>query len=187
MMEKTLVLVKPDGVSRALIGTIIAKFENAGLKIVGLKIVKIDKEFAARHYIEDREWLENIGAKSKAAYKEKGIELKEQNIEIGERVRNQLLDYLTEGPVVAMVIEGNSAIYVVRKLIGATEPRKADSASIRGQYSSDSYDLADEKQRSTKNLVHASEDSKTAEREINLWFNKKEIIEYKRIDEDSIY
>lgn len=187
MIEKTLVLIKPDGVFRAIIGKVISQFEDAGLKVVGLKILKIDKDFAGKHYIEDIAWLENIGIKSKASYKEKGIELNEENISIGKRIRNQLLDYLTAGPIVVLVVEGNNSIFVVRKLIGATEPRKADPASIRGQYSSDSYDLADLKQRSTKNIVHASEDAKSAKREIELWFDEKEIIDYKRIDEDLMY
>ncbi len=187
MIEKTLVLIKPDGVYRALIGKIIAQFEDAGLKIVALKIGEVDKEFAGRHYTEVVEWLENIGAKSKLAYKEKGVELKEENIEIGRRVRNQLLDYLSNGPIVSIVLEGNNAIYVTRKLIGSTEPRKAEPYSIRGKYASDSYDLADANARATKNLVHASEDAESAKREIDLWFKKNEIISYKRIDEDLMF
>ena len=187
MIERTLVLIKPDGIYRALIGKIIAQFEDAGLKVVALRIGRVDKEFAGKHYAEVIEWLENIGAKSKLAYKEKGIELKEENIEIGRRVRNQLLDYLANGPIVSMVLEGNHAIYIARKIIGATEPRKADPYSIRGRYASDSYDLADARQRSTKNLVHASEDSESAKREIELWFSKNEIVSYKRSDEDIMY
>jgi nucleoside-diphosphate kinase len=88
---------------------------------------------------------------------------------------------------VAIVIEGNEAISIIRKTVGATEPRKADPSSIRGQYSIDSYDVADAKQRAVKNLIHASEDRKTAEREIAVWFKPGEIIKYKRLDQDAVY
>jgi nucleoside-diphosphate kinase len=187
MMEQTLLLVKPDGVQRALIGKIISRIEDSGLKIVAMKMVMPDEKTAKMHYIEDREWMENIGLKTLSTFKEKGIESKETALQIGQRVHSYLTDYLTSGPVVAVVIEGNEAISIIRKIVGATEPRKADPSSIRGQYSIDSYDVADAKQRAVKNLIHASEDRKTAEREIAVWFKPGEIIKYKRLDQDAVY
>ncbi len=187
MQEKTLVLVKPDGVYRALVGKIISRFEDAGLKIVAIKMLKPSKELVGQHYADDKEWLESVGKKTKGSYEEKGINVDETPLQIGQRIRKQLIDYLTSGPVIAMAIEGPDAISVVRKITGGTEPRKADPFTIRGMYSTDSYALADSLKRPVKNLIHASEDAKTAERELNLWFRKDEISEYKRADEEAIY
>ncbi len=187
MMERTLVLVKPDGVYRSLIGKVIEVFEDAGLKIVALKMLKPSKEMVEKHYAADEEWLKSVGSKNIAAYKEKGIEVKESDIEIGKKVRQQLLDYLTGKPVVAMVVEGNNAVFVVRKLIGSTEPRTAEGGTIRGKYTSDSYDLADANGRAVKNIVHASGKPDEAKREISIWFDDAEIVNYKRADEDIIY
>lgn len=187
MIERTLVVIKPDGTYRALIGKVISTMEDAGLKIVGLKMVLPDEEVIGKHYVADEEYLESIGAKNIKSYKEKGVELKESALEIGQRVRGYLLKYLMSGPVVAMVVEGNDAIFVVRKLIGTTEGKKADPSSFRGKHSSDSYELADLKKRAVRNLVHISEDPKNAEREISLWFKKKELLDYKRVDEHILY
>lgn len=187
MIERTLVLVKPDGVQRALIGKIIARLEDAGLKIVAIKMVKPDKELAGLHYINDKKWLTDTGTRTLNSYKEKGVILKQTPVEIATRIRNFLIEFLSSGPVVAMVLEGNDAISVTRKIVGSTEPRKADPSSIRGMYSTDSYELSDKKKRPIKNLVHASEDKKTADREISVWFRPKELVEYKRADEESLY
>jgi nucleoside-diphosphate kinase len=186
-MERTLVLIKPDGVYRALIGEIIKRFEQAGLKIVAMKMVKPTREIVEKHYYADKEWLESVGQKAKASYEKEGKVVKETPLEIGMRVRNTLLNYLTGKPVVAMVVEGNEAIFVVRKILGSTEPKSADPGSIRGSLSSDSYAFADSQGRSTRNLVHASGDKKDAEREISIWFSRDEIIEYKRADEEAMF
>lgn len=187
MIERTLVLIKPDGVYRALIGKVLSTFEEAGLKVIGLKMVQPDEDMAAKHYIADEEWMKSVGKKTKETYREKGQELKESEIEIGQRVRNNLLKYLTSGPVAAIALEGNSAIFVVRKLIGATEPRKADPSSIRGRFALDSYDMGDTQNRAVRNIVHASEDEKTAKRELSLWFSDEDLVEYKRVDEGHLY
>ena len=115
MIERTLVLVKPDGVYRALIGKVLSTFEEAGLKVIGLKMVQPDEDMAAKHYIADEEWMKSIGKKAKETYREKGQELKESEIEIGQRVRNNLLKYLTSGPVAAIALEG------ITQHIGASE------------------------------------------------------------------
>ncbi len=187
MIERTLVVVKPDGVERALVGRIISKFEDAGLKVIAIKMVHPSKALGDLHYIPDKQWMESVGNKTIASFKEKGVQPKETAMQIGKRVHGYLTSYLTQGPVVAMVIEGNEAIGIVRKIIGATEPRKADPSSIRGMYSTDSYDVADKKQRAIKNLVHASEDKATSEREIGVWFKPGELMKYKRVDESSLF
>ncbi len=187
MMERTLVLVKPDGVYRALIGKIVNRFEEAGLKVVAIDMVKPDRKTVERHYNANREWLLSVGSKAKAAYLKQGKKVKETEEEIGMRVRGQLVDYLANSPVVAMVVEGNGAISIVRKIVGGTEPKSADPGSIRGSLSSDSYDVADERQRAVKNLVHASENREEAEREIAVWFKKSDIVDYKRSDQETQY
>jgi len=159
MIQRTLVLIKPDGVQRGLIGETIKRFENKGLKIIGLKMVCIDKEFAAKHYTED------ITKRR------------------GEKVRSMLLDYITEGPVVAMVIEGVDVISVVRIMTGGTEPSKALPGTIRGDFTHHSFSYTDGKEMAVKNIIHASGNAKDAEKEILLWFSIDELYDYKKVDE----
>lgn len=160
MIEKTLVLIKPDGVSRSLTGEIFARFEKSGLKIVGLKMLQATKELVGNHYTE-----EDIGAR------------------LGEKIRNLLIDFVTEGPVVAGVIEGDEAIEVVRKMCGATEPKSALPGTIRGDYSHHSYGYADEAGTAVRNVIHASSDKDAAKAEINVWFAENEIVSYDRADQ----
>lgn len=162
-IQKTLVLVKPDGVARGLTGEVIKRFEQRGLKVVALKMIKVTKDFAMKHYTED------ITKRR------------------GEKVRNMLLDYITSGPVVAMVIEGVDAIENVRKLVGSTESKAALPGTIRGDFTHVSYSHADEKNIPVRNIIHASGDQKDAEVEVKLWFNSEEISEYKRSDEDHVW
>jgi nucleoside-diphosphate kinase len=187
MIERTLVLVKPDGVRRALIGTIISRLELTGLKVVAMKMLLPDKALAGNHYAADPKWFEDTGNKTLKSYRDKGIILDETAVQVATRIRNYIIEYLSTGPVAALVLEGNDAIYVTRKLCGATEPKAADASTIRGSLSSDSYELSDTLKRPLKNLIHASEDKKTAEREIGVWFTEEEIIEYKRGDEGTLY
>ncbi len=186
-MDRALVLVKPDGVERALIGTVIKRFEDAGLKVTGMKMLKPSEETVGRHYTDDEEWLLSVGKKAKQSAIEKGQAVKDTEREIGVRIRSLLVKELTKGVVVALVLEGNACADVARKIAGGTEPRKADPSTIRGAYSSDSYALADQKKRPVRNLVHVSENAQIAEKEIKVWFKESEILKYKRSDEDSMY
>ena len=161
-IEQTLVLVKPDGVKRGLIGEIIKRFEQRGLKIVGLKLTHIDKDFSKKHYTEDI-------AKRR-----------------GENVREMLLDYVTSGPVVAMVVEGIDAIENVRKICGETESKSAIPGTIRGDFSHMSFNYADEKGVPVRNLVHASGNKEDALNEVSLWFSIDELHSYKRTDDEHI-
>lgn len=154
-IEQTLVLVKPDGVQRQLVGEIIKRFEQRGLKIVALKLTKINDDLAKKHYTED------ISKRR------------------GEKVRKNLIKYITEGPVVAMIIEGVDAIENVRKLCGDTESKSALPGTIRGDFSHVSYKHADEKNIPIKNLVHASANKEDAHNELSLWFSIDEIHDYK--------
>lgn len=182
-----MVLVKPDGVQRAIIGRVISKLEDAGLKVIAIKMAWPDRKLAGNHYIADKKWFEDTGNRSMQAYKEKGIIVKESPVQLATKIRSYLIESLSSGPVVAIVFEGNEAISVTRKMVGPTEPKRADPSTIRGTFSSDSYALADERKRPLKNIVHASEDGKTAEREIKVWFSPGELVSYKRADEAAIY
>ncbi len=187
MIERSLVLVKPDGVYRAIIGKVIDRFETAGLKVVALKMLKPSSEFVGNHYAADDEWLKAVGTKAKASYTEKGIKVTESEMEIGHKIRMQLIDFLANEPVVAMVVEGNCAISIIRKIVGSTEPKSAESGSIRGMFSNDSYDLADKQNRAMKNIIHASSSVLDSKKEIDVWFKKNEILDYKRADESIQY
>lgn len=159
LIERTLVLIKPDGVERGLVGEVISRFEKVGLKIIGIKMQWIDKEFAKKHYTEDI-------AKRR-----------------GDHVRNWLLEYIVEGPVVAMVLEGLHSVDAVRKIVGPTEPRTAPPGTIRGDFALHSYDYADKKEKSIRNLIHASGNKNEAEQEIRLWFKPEELHSYPLVHE----
>ncbi|MFH1500316.1 MAG: nucleoside-diphosphate kinase [archaeon] len=156
-IQKTLVLVKPDGVQRTLVGKIITRFEDAGLKIIGMKMKWVDKKFAEAHYTDD------ISKRR------------------GEHVRKVLLKYIQEGPVVAIVLEGINAIEIVRKIVGDTEPRQAPPGTIRGDFAHVSYAHADEKEDAIRNLIHASGNEQDAKAEVKLWFTDKELHTYSTV------
>jgi len=147
--EQTLILIKPDGVKRGLIGEVIKRFEQRGLKIVALKLTKVDKEFAKKHYTNDVEKRR------------------------GKEVRDRLIEYISDEPIVAIVIEGVDAISNVRKICGDTESKSALPGTIRGDFSHVSYKYADDKKLAVKNIIHASSNQDDAKYEINLWFQNK--------------
>jgi nucleoside-diphosphate kinase len=183
-MEKTLVLLKPDAVRRGLVGEIISRFEKADLRLLATKMVWPSQELADQHYPKDRrEFIEGMGHKTLGSYKEGNIdpitELGTDNPhEIGLQVQTWLVDFLTSGPVVAVVLEGQGAIQKVRDLAGHTIPLKADKGTIRGDHSDDEPVKANSEKRALHNLIHASGDKAEAEYEIGLWFSGDEIHKY---------
>lgn len=185
--ERTLVLVKPDGVQRGLVGDILSRFERCGLKIIGMKMVYPNEKLAGEHYIADEAWLESVGQKARSAYEKKGLKVEKTNRQIGLEVRGQLIKYLVMSPVVALALEGHNAVSHVRKIVGATSPGDAAPGTIRGDYSFDTYALADGTKRPIQNLIHASGTVEEAAREISLWFNNKEIHDWQRVDEALLY
>ena len=187
MIERTLVLIKPEGMARALTGKVLSTFEDAGLKIVAIKTVRPDSKLAERHYPYTKEWAENVWSNTKKASEEHGNRFDETAEQTGRRVQGYLMNAITGKPIIAIVLEGNEAVFVARKLLGATEPRKADPSSIRGRYSFDSYDMADSAKRIINNVAHASGDKDTAAKEIAIWFRKDEILEYERCDEHVMF
>ena len=158
-IERTLVIIKPDGVKRGLIGPILTRFENAGMKIVGMKFRWITEDHAMQHYTEDLA------------------------IRRGQKIRERMGDFIKSGPGLAFVLEGVDEIENVRKMIGATEPKSAQPGTIRGDYAHVSFNHSDAKGTTAENLIHASSDSKDAEREVWLWFNEDEIYNYQTVHE----
>jgi len=187
MKEKSLVLIKPDGVQRALVGEIIARFERCGLKIIGMKVVRANQEIAGEHYANDEKWLLSVGEKALEAAKKRGDKLNETAMEIGQRVRNQLMEYIAMSPVIAICLEGHNAVAKIRKLVGATNPQDAEMGTIRGDFSIDSFKMADMSGRPIQNLIHASGAVDEAEREIKIWFKEDELFEWERVDDALIY
>jgi nucleoside-diphosphate kinase len=155
MIEQTLVLVKPDGVQRGLVGEILQRFEKVGLKIVGMKMIWVDADFAKKHYKAhvDKPFYPGLEA------------------------------MITEGPVIAMALEGIHAVELVRKIVGPTEPRSAQPGTIRGDYAHVSYEYADKEKKAIKNLIHASGNKEEAKAEIKLWFKKEELHSYPTVHE----
>lgn len=181
MIEQTLVIIKPDGVQRGLLGEVLGRFEKVGLKIVGMKMVWADEELIGKHYEDDEEYLTGVGEKALAGAKEKGVEMKETALEIGKRVRKTNMKYISTGPVLAFVLEGNTAVQTVRNIVGGTNPLTADMGTIRGDLTIDDFSQADQESRSVRNLMHASGEVEEAEREIPLWFSKDELYEYQTV------
>lgn len=190
--EKTLVLIKPDGVKRGLVGEIIKRIEQRGLKIIALKMFQATAEQIDGHYPKDPKWIRRLGEKSLMTYKKYKMDsVKELGTddpdEIGKMVRQWLIDFMTSGPMVKMIVEGIHAIDMVRKLCGYSLPNMAEMGTIRGDYSVDSAALANTAKRAVHNLVHASETAEEAEHELAFWFKPEEIHEYKRAEEDIMF
>lgn len=188
--ERTLVIIKPDGVQRTLIGEIIKRYERVGLKMIALKMLIPTEEMAVKHYYEvgGDAWLEEVGRKARAAYEKKGMQSPyATNMENGKAVMMSNAKYLSSGPVIAMIWQGNGAVGLVRKITGGTEPLTSDVGTIRGDLTLDSYQIADVDQRSVRNLIHASGNTEEAEKEIPIWFKKEEILKYRLIQESILY
>ncbi len=187
MIEKTLVIIKPDAMQRSLVGEIIGRFEKVGLKLVGAKMVQVDKSLADKHYPKDREeFILGMANKTLDNYKEQDLDAKEQlgtddPKEIGLMLQGWLVEFLTSSPVMVLVLEGPHAIEVVRKICGFTLPSKADPGTIRGDYSFDSSGYANTANRPIRNLVHASGNQEEAQLEVDLWFKPEELFDYETI------
>jgi len=149
MMEKSFVMMKPDAVQRRLMGKVLSRFEEKGLQIVAAKMMHISEDLAKEHYGEHSE----------------------------KPFFNGLVEYITSSAVLAMVIQGDDCISLIRKMVGATNPKEADLGTIRGDFALDMG----------RNIIHASDSPQSAEREISLFFDETEIVEYEMPDTDLIY
>lgn len=157
MKERTLVLIKPEGVKNALVGKILTRFEDAGLKIIGIKMLWADEEKASQHYTQD---------------------IADRH---GKEVRNLLLKHIQEGPIIAMIMEGVEAIATVRKIVGSTYPNEALPGTIRGDFGHVSRTYANAHKMPVRNLIHASANKEDAKNEIPIWFSESDLHSYKTI------
>lgn len=189
-MEQTLIIFKPDSVARGLVGEIITRFEKIGLKIVGMKMLMVSREQADKHYPATREdFIKGMGGKTLENYQKLGIDAKKEfgsddPKEIGLKIREWLVDMITAGPVITMVLEGPHAVELVRKVVGHTLPLMSAPGTIRGDYSYDSSYLANTRSRPIKNLLHASGNLEEAQFEVKLWYTDKELMSYTRVEEE---
>lgn len=186
--ERTLLIVKPDGVQRSLIGEVIHRIERAGFKMVGIKITIPSEEMVKKHYLVDPEWPKKTGEKvienCQKIGKKPPFETAE---ECGRQVLNNLVKYMSLGPVVTIVWQGHQAVGIVRKIVGGTEPLTSDVGTIRGDLTIDSYALSDGDGRAVRNLVHASGHPDEAEKEIKVWFKDEELVNYRLLSEAMLY
>ena len=186
--EQTLVIVKPDGVQRSLIGEIIRRFEQAGLKLAAMKMVLPTTEHIEQHYTLDSNWRLVTGEKTIKSYKEKGlIPPSDDPLVITAKILANLKKYMTSGPVVVMVWQGAHAVKIVRKITGGTEPLTSDVGTIRGDFVLDSYQISDADGRAVRNLIHASGSTEEAVMEIKHWFAPQEVHKYQLIQEKILY
>jgi len=186
--ERTLVMVKPDGVQRNLIGEIIKRHEQVGLKLIAIKMMVAGADHVEAHYTLDPEWRRVTGEKTIAGYKEKGMTPpSEDPFEITAKILEGLKKYMVAGPVVVMVWQGAHAVKIVRKLVGSTEPLSSAPGTIRGDYVLDSYQMADTDGRAVRNLIHASGSPAEAEAEIKHWFKPEELASYGLMQDSIIY
>jgi nucleoside-diphosphate kinase len=186
--ERTLVIIKPDGIQRSLMGEIIKRYERVGLKLVAVKMMVPTADLIEKHYTLDPEWLLKTGEKNIKAYRDKGLKPPHDDpIKQSKVILQKLKKYLTSGPIIPMVWEGTHAVAIIRKLTGGTEPLLSDVGTIRGDFVIDSYKVADDDMRAIRNLVHASGSVKEAENEIKHWFSREEIINYRLVQEKILY
>jgi len=174
MIERTLVFIKPDGVERNLIGEIIRRYENAGLRVVELRMIKPTMERLRLHYPENKEYFISIAKKA-----EKTGKKIDNRVEYGKEVVNKLRNYVASGKIVLMILEGEDAIKKVREVTGYTDPAKAEKGTIRGDLGNDDLEKATLEGRVCRNLVHASGSLEEAEKEIKLWFGEKYLLSEK--------
>ncbi len=170
MLEQTLVLIKPDGVKRNLIGEIIKRFEDRGLVVKGLEMLTADEETVRKHYqLDNRDYIVHLGHIDTTGWTEEQIEEKYQK---SFKIVQDLQKFLISGPIIKMILEGEKAVFLVREIVGKTDPSNSPKGTIRGDLGQDSFEKSNQEGRAVYNLIHASGELEEAEREINLWFGK---------------
>jgi nucleoside-diphosphate kinase len=185
--QQTLFMVKPDGVQRSLIGDMVTRIERTGLKIVAMKMVVPKAEQVIKHYNKDDAWCLKKGTGIAETRKSHGLPVDKEPIEYGRDIMRQNVAFMTSGPVVAMVVQGNEAVAIVKKLVGSTEPTASDVGTIRGDYTVDSYEHAGVSERAVRNGVHCSDEPEEAQREIGVWFSPEEVLRYRLVSEEILY
>jgi nucleoside-diphosphate kinase len=169
--EDTLVIIKPDGVKRKLVGNILSRYEAAGMKVSGIKMMLATEGILKIHYSDDDEdYLYSIGRKSAKV----GVEVGDY-VEFGRMIINRMRAYMMTGPIVPIVLEGENAVQRVRSITGNTNPGEAEKGTVRGDFGDDDITTAFRENRCLRNLVHASGTKEEAKTEIALWFDESEI------------
>lgn len=185
--ERTFVIVKPDGIQRSLVGDLIARLERTGLKLVAMKMIMASEDQCWAHYNKDDAWFEDKGQKTVDNRTKMGLPVEKPAIEYGKDIMRGNVAFMTCGPIIPMIWEGNKAVGVIKKVVGGTEPLTSDVGTIRGDYTIDSYDLANVDGRAVRNLIHCSDQVEEAEREIKVWFSEAEQMKYRLVAEQILY
>ena len=185
--EKSFVMIKPDCVQRGLVGEIIKRVERVGLKISALKMTVPTEDQCWTHYNKDDAWYNQKGERAVADRQANGLPVDKPAVEYGKDIVRALVKFMTSGPVVAMVLSGNQAVGIVKKLVGGTEPLTSDVGTIRGDFTLDSYNLSSLDERAVRNLIHCSDKPEEAEREIKIWFKPEELLKYRQLNEEILY
>lgn len=185
--ERSFVILKPDAIQRSLVGEILKRLERVGLKFIAMKFFVPTKEQCTEHYKKDDVWYKEKGERILNERKEKGLPIEKDATGYGKEIVDHLVRFMTSGPVIAMVLEGNRAVGIVRKIVGGTEPLTSDVGTIRGDLTLDSYALSGSDGRAVRNLVHCSDSPTEAEREIKIWFKDNEIIDYRFAHDEILY
>lgn len=185
--EQTFVILKPDAVQRTLIGELISRLERTGLKMTAMKMIMANDDQCWKHYNKDEKWFLEKGQKVVGNREKSGLAVDKEVIEYGRDIIGALVKFMTCGPLIPMIFEGNQAVAIVKKIVGGTEPTTSDVGTIRGDLTLDSYELSNLDSRAVRNLIHCSDSPEEAQREIKLWFNDEEILKYRLVSEQILY
>ncbi len=185
--ERTFVILKPDTVQRSLMGEVIRRFEQTGLKCTAMKMFVADEARLFKHYNKDEAWFMKKGNNIVENLKAAGKPVEKDALEYGKDIIRANAVYMGAAPVVAMVWEGNQAVAVIKKIVGSTEPSTSDVGTIRGDYTIDSYAHSAYEDRAVRNLIHCSDMPEEAEREIALWMDEAEVMTYTTAQERIMY
>lgn len=182
--EQTLVLIKPDAILRGISGEIIQRFEKVGLKIVAIKMLKAPREILEKHYFKDEEWLTVKGELFK---KKLGLPPETDPIPVGKKIQEGLIKDMQFSPIIAMVLQGHNAVATARRLAGPTNIDEAAPGTIRGDFSHDTFGLANKSGRPNLTIIHATDDPSESQKEIDFWFSPDEIHSYTKPEESIHY
>ncbi|MFH0808235.1 MAG: nucleoside-diphosphate kinase [archaeon] len=182
--EQTLVLLKPDTILRGITGEIITRFEKVGMKIVGMKMIQASKEVLEKHYFKDETWLKEKGELFK---KKLGLPEETDPIPVGQKIADSLILDMQVSPIIAMVLQGHNAVKTVKRLAGPTNIDEAAPGTIRGDFSHDTFGLANKSGRPNITIIHATDDPEVAQNEIDFWFSPDEIHFYTKPEESVHY
>lgn len=181
--EYTVVLIKPDGVRRKIVGEVVSRFEKVGLRLAAAKLIWVNRTHVGKHYKNDTHYLKSVGEKALENYSKYGFDTKESfgtkdALEIGKKVRDWNMEFLTSGPVFAILLAGPDAVKIVKKIAGYTFSPDAGPGTIRGDLGADTIFKSNFEGRAAENIIHVSTNKKEAAFEKKLWFKRNEIYKY---------